>query len=440
MRDLGKSIIIIAFVGLLAAMLIGCSSGGGSGGGGTNSAPIANAGPDQNVSTGSLVTLDGSGCADADGNTLTYSWLFTSKPAGSTAALSSTTVVKPTFTADKDGSYVLSLVVNDGTVNSVADMVTITAVTLVFLPDTGQSTCYDASGAVINCTGTGQDGEFAVNPMSYTDNGNGTVTANVTGLIWQKCSAGQNNDATCSGTASTYNWYQASGTADATNNPAGATDVCGSLTLGGYSDWRLPNEMELMRIVNYGTYYPAIDATYFPNTPTDYYWTSTADPFAAPPGASWFVSFYDGKLNIFGMGGSLNVRCVRGNPASLQSFTDNGNGTVTDNVTGLVWQKEDDDTLRTWQQALDYCNGLSLAGYSDWRLPNIKELRSIVDSTEQPAINATYFPNTNMFSYWSSTTNANYPTMAWYVPFSGGFVYSGPPEDKTSNYYVRCVR
>ncbi len=95
----------------------------------TNSAPVANAGPDQNVTTGSLVTLNGSGSMDMNGDLLTYNWSFLSKPAGSNAALLISTLVNPIFTADKSGSYVLSLIVNDGQANSAADIVVITATT-----------------------------------------------------------------------------------------------------------------------------------------------------------------------------------------------------------------------------------------------------------------------------------------------------------------------
>ena len=93
-----------------------------------NTPPVADAGPDQEVEVGEVVTLDGSGSFDVNGNTLTYAWTLTSKPESSTATLTGATTVSPTFTPDLAGTYVVSLVVNDGTVNSAADTVTITAV------------------------------------------------------------------------------------------------------------------------------------------------------------------------------------------------------------------------------------------------------------------------------------------------------------------------
>jgi len=109
-----------------------------------NTAPVANAGPDQNVGTGSLVDLDGSGSSDADGDSLTYAWTFVSQPDGSNALLSDgllfatwgapMTVVNPNFTPDVDGTYILKLVVNDGTVDSIADTVTVTATTVNSTP------------------------------------------------------------------------------------------------------------------------------------------------------------------------------------------------------------------------------------------------------------------------------------------------------------------
>ena len=99
-----------------------------------NAAPVANAGGDQNVVTPSVVALDGSGSTDADGDLLTYTWSMVSRPVGSTAALSSPTVVNPTFTADVDGAYVMMLIVNDGTVDSAADTIVVTATTINAAP------------------------------------------------------------------------------------------------------------------------------------------------------------------------------------------------------------------------------------------------------------------------------------------------------------------
>ncbi len=92
----------------------------------TNTAPIANAGPGQAVTTGTTVTLDGSGSSDADGNPLTYLWSFVSIPTGSGATLANPTTVKPTFSADKTGQYVVQLIVRDGVVNSTPATATIT--------------------------------------------------------------------------------------------------------------------------------------------------------------------------------------------------------------------------------------------------------------------------------------------------------------------------
>jgi hypothetical protein len=172
------------------------------------------------------------------------------------------------------------------------------------LPDTGQTKCYQAvePWAEIPCEGTGQDGEYNINPLSYTDNGNGTVTDNNTGLMWQKQDDGN-----------AYNWYQASGTYDASYNPS-SQDVCGSLNLGDHSDWRLPTKKELMSIVDYGIPYPGptINATYFPNTKSSGCWSSTTNAYF--PDYAWGVDFYLGYVFFYYKGRSTYyyVRCVRG--------------------------------------------------------------------------------------------------------------------------------
>jgi len=105
-----------------------------------------------------------------------------------------------------------------------------------------------------------------------------------------------------------------------------------------------------------------------------------------------------------------------------------------------MWQKATAPGTYTWQGALDYCAGLSLGGYSDWRLPTIKELSTLVGSNipyPGPTINTAYFPDTVASDYWSSTTGAGLSNYAWGVLFSLGYVGY---YNKTGNGYVRAVR
>jgi hypothetical protein len=126
----------IILVSVAALALTACGGGGGGGGGGdsggggtpVNNPPVANAGPSQEVDTGTLVTLDGSASSDPDGDTLSFQWTLTSMPGGSSSSLSGSTSAFPTFTADAEGSYVARLIVNDGTTNSTPATVTVTAV------------------------------------------------------------------------------------------------------------------------------------------------------------------------------------------------------------------------------------------------------------------------------------------------------------------------
>ena len=123
--------------------------------------------------------------------------------------------------------------------------------------------------------------------------------------------------------------------------------------------------------------------------------------------------------------------------AQAAQLSDNGNGTVTDSKTGLVWQ-QGEPGAKSWGDALNYCEGLSLGGADDWRLPNVKELESLTDDTRfSPALDRTYFPNAATSLYWSSTTGAGYTDYAWSVYFYYGYVSY---DSKYNTYYVRCVR
>jgi hypothetical protein len=124
-------------------------------------------------------------------------------------------------------------------------------------------------------------------------------------------------------------------------------------------------------------------------------------------------------------------------------FTDNSNGTVTDNLTGLMWAENANlpSGKKTWNDAIDYCNSLSLGGHTDWRLPNVRELHSLIDFSQyNPALPSGHpFENVKTDDYyWASTTYAGNTTYPWYVYLLTGYVSSG--ENKTSPYYVWPVR
>jgi len=295
------------------------------------------------------------------------------------------------------------------------------------LPDTGIELCYDID-TEMECPSPGepfygQDAQYVTNPMSFTDHGDGTVTDNVTWLMWQQ----EDDDIE-------RTWYE-------------AIDYCEALELAGHTDWRLPDEYELQGIVDYGRFDPAIDTTYFPGTYYDgwvYYWSSST--CASYTYSAWKVSFSSGSVG-YGFKSTIGfspydyyVRCVRGESIA-QSFTDHGDGTVMDNGTGLMWQQEVDDLWRKdWEAALAYCESLDLAGHTDWRLPDVKELRSLVDNTRHdPAIDTTYFPDANSSYYWTSSTYTQSPSYAWRVLFIDGYI-SHHNFDKTTSDYVRCVR
>ena len=140
---------------------------------------------------------------------------------------------------------------------------------------------------------------------------------------------------------------------------------------------------------------------------------------------------------------------LNGDPAAVDSWTiagplpfealslnDNGDGTVTDENTGLVWQRADDGIRRNWAAAGFYCENLTLAGKSDWRLPNVRELLSVVDHSKyDPAAPSAL--DTRSAGYWSSTVNAGDFDQSWFVYFESGT--DGNWNDRSNHAYARCV-
>lgn len=305
--------------------------------------------------------------------------------------------------------------------------------------DTGQTTCFDDTTAT-DCPPEGaalygQDAQFTGNAPSYTTNQDGTVTDNVTGLIWQQSADTTGDGSITAADKLTYD---------------GAVRYCENLTLADQSDWRLPDIKQLYSLIDFrGT-----DPSGYNGTDTsglraflnqDYFAFAYGDTDAggrlidaqyasrtryvgAAMGqdAVFGVNFADGRIKGYPLRLSFFVLCVRGNTSYGQnSFVDNSDSTITDQATGLMWAQDDSAAGITWAEALGWAeqqNAANYLGYSDWRLPNIKELHSIVDYSRSPdttnsaaldtLFNATSISNeagqTDYPAYWSSTTHQNW--------------------------------
>lgn len=279
------------------------------------------------------------------------------------------------------------------------------------LPDTGQTGDYTST--------FGEDSDYLINIPSFTDNGDGTITDNNTSLMWQKTDGGE----------STFE---------------NAQTYCDTLNLAGYSDWKLPTCHELFAILNHGKKNPALDTIYFSKTLAEYWWSG--DTQIDDAAKVWVTNSGGGlgahpKTETISTGGTkrFHVRAVRNrvvNPSIR--FRDNGDGTITDIISGLTWQKFLNLTATTWENALNYSEDLILAGRSDWRLPNIKELQSLNNELlKNPSLDTNYFKNVSIANYWSSTTLMGQTTKTWYMNLLYGLITY---ENKTNLQNVICVR
>ncbi len=536
-----------------------------------NTSPTANAGNDQNITTGTTVNLDGTASSDPEGDSLNYSWSLTSIPAGSSATLNNATTATPSFIADIDGTYSLSLAVNDGEFDSAADTVTISVVTSNSAPvalddsvstdqdteiditlsatdadgddltytivsnpahgtvtlsgstatytpttsytgsdsftfkvndgkadsntvtisitvnlvsdcaeitptytftivDTNQTLCYDeTTGDSESCVGEGQDADYVGNQPSYSRCSSEEITLdNNTGLMWQ---ASSDKDG-ISGL-----------TTDDKTTVDDATQVCEDLSLGNYTDWRLPSNKELVSIYllsgedlsgepGASTNGTVVDTTGIePFIDVDYFDVGYGDPEArqrmtdgqyattthnvtpvfsgitvAEQQAFFGVNFVDGHIKAYESdidGITYYSRCVRGNEDyGNNNFVDNSDETISDLATNLMWQKNDSGThLNSFSDALLSCEVSATAGHSDWRLPNMKELHSILDysrspeTSSSPAIDTAFFNTTVVTNeggqsdwayFWSSTAllkSSGLGDKAIYITFGRGLGY-----------------
>lgn len=303
---------------------------------------------------------------------------------------------------------------------------------------TGQSKCFDAAIEqpcnVASATHPGQDGAVRKGlERAYIIFNDGTVGDRATGLVWQRCQLGLSGSDCSVGSAVLADWTT-------------AMTLCQS-SYG--TNWRLPTIKEHATLWDASRESdPRLDPHLFANYSNAY--TSTENGLNSLQ-AVW-MGITGPVLNR--NGNKVNtkaVHCVTGTSAGA-SLTDNGDGTVIDNMTTLVWQKcsrgQANDasctgvaTTALWTNNLLYCDGLVLGGRDDWRLPNRNELLSLLDfdSASAPQIDSTIFPNTdNVNAYDSSTTNPVSAVGRMYHNFFNNAL-AITVTTKTSFASVRCV-
>jgi hypothetical protein len=337
-------------------------------------------------------------------------------------------------------------------------MVPVTQAGTYNVADTGQNQCYSASGT-IPCPGAGesffgQDAQNSGNQPSYTVSTDGlTVYDNVTGLTWTRSADSNGDNAINYADKLTYDQAQ------------GFIESLNAQNYGGYGDWRLPTIKELYSLIDFrGTdpipesssdsgLRPYIDSSVFGFAYGD---TSAGERIIDAQWLtdSWYVStvmngqraifgvnFADGRIKGYPSTKLQYVYFVRGNSSyGHNSFADNGNGTITDHATGLMWSQDDSGSGMNWESALAWVqqrNAENHLGHSDWRLPNAKELQSIVDYGRSPdttgsaaiheMFNSTQITNlagqTDYPFYWSGTSHLRFDGTAFaavYVAFGRG--------------------
>ncbi len=257
----------------------------------------------------------------------------------------------------------------------------------------------------------------AVYAGHYIDKGDGTVEDSKTGLVWQQADDGVRRS-----------WND-------------AEPYCESLNLAGHDDWRLPRIDELLTIMDHTRNYPALDPIFAGGF---YYWSGS--PFAADSDRAWLANFGAGNIGAYEKTESYNtfVRCVRRGPFWASVPADRmikSEYTATDTYHGLTWMTGHQYGWGTgsWEDTKKFCEGIEMGGYSDWRLPTVEELRTIIDFTiDDVSWNRRIFgasPTTPF--YWTATEYPDDSDSAYYINFGGGYLII---DGKFNARHARCVR
>jgi len=241
-----------------------------------------------------------------------------------------------------------------------------------------------------------------------------------------------------------------------------ALSYCQELVLAGRSDWRLPSVTELATLVDLTRHEPAIDTQAFPDTASTGFWTSTT--FTSAPHQAWVVNFKGGAIESDDKSSSLAVRC-------LARWTPNGDGTVQDRKTELLWEQSPPQTRGTFEEAIARCQSLDMRR-GNWRLPLIHELRELSVSSgadlgnckvEDPICLSESCYNDGVCGplglfdgpgkqgcfwepgvwkgrcrgYWSQSAHSEIDQVTWYVDFANSIVTN---YDNDYLHLSRCVR
>ncbi len=311
---------------------------------------------------------------------------------------------------------------------------------------TGQTNCYNNSEEITCPTSAsanfyGQDAQYAKLGYCYPQNftlktvsGNKVVVDNNTGLVWEQ-----------SPSSSEYTW----------ENRAIHCNELNSSNYAGINTWRVPNPMELLTIVDNSTYNPATNSNFtgMPIENSTYLWTNnehkkyTNYAYVFSSSYGWYYAYHDDSDKIGSKINSYKILCVSGSEfvhATLSDFTTSSDGKiVTDNRTGLIWQKEY-KSYNTWQEALAYCQSLNADGYGGystwWHLPNKNELASLLNLDKSSGSRSDFPDMPSNKYFWSSSTRADNTDIAWSVDFNLGSMYGLKKTNNSYEYYARCVR
>ena len=301
---------------------------------------------------------------------------------------------------------------------------------------TDQTRCYDGHGQEIDCAGTGQDGDIRAGhpwPKPRFEEQEAVVKDFLSGLMWTK-------------NATPAEFPQTWGEAFEYVNRMNAARS------HGHDDWRVPDRRELFSLISHSRFNPALPAAHpFTNVFAGYYWTSS--PCAQWPKQAWYVNLGGGRVFKGMKQGSYLVWPVRrmksDNPVAFSRLKTGDRFETFDHVasdrsTGLMWLRsamgpEDVVDWPTALAAIRLMNENTAYGYNDWRLPNIRELESLVALDQHsPALPESHpFQNVGQ-GYWSSTTSVYDTSYAWVLYSDDGNVGVGFKEK--ADFSVRPVR